>query len=145
MKADFVKKLEIAMWEAAKNKSRADFLNLVDENALMICGGFRCSGKEYANIIEDFDLADYEISDFEIVAETEHTEEALKKTGKEESEQREPMNAEFGRIIQVHYSIETKVSDKKNSDLAGKFNVTSTWKNSGRKWKLIFNMDSRIF
>lgn len=120
MKSDFINELERAMWEAAKNKSRADFLNLVDENALMICGGFRCSGKEYANIIEDFDLAEYEISDFEIVAETE-------------------------TIVQVHYSIETKVSDKKNSDLAGKFNVTSTWKNSGEKWKLVFNMDSRIF
>lgn len=120
MKVDYVKKLEKSMWKAAKNKSREDFLNLVDENAVMVCGGYRCSGKEYANIIEDFDLADYEISDFEIVAETE-------------------------TIVQVHYSIETKVSDQKNSDLAGKFNVTSTWKNSGEKWKLVFNMDSRIF
>ena len=142
---DFIKKLEKAMWEAAKNRSRADFLNLVDENAVMICGGYRCSGKEYANIIEDFDLADYEISDFEIVAETEDTEEVLKKAGTTENEQRKPMNIEVGKFVQVHYSIETKVSDQKNSDLAGKFNVTSTWKNSGGKWKLVFNMDSRIF
>ena len=120
MKADFVKELETAMWEAAKNRNRTDFLNLVDENAVMVCGGFKCSGREYANIIEDFDLADYGISDFEIVAQTE-------------------------TIVQVHYSIETKVCDKKNSDLAGKFNITSTWKNSNRKWKLVFNMDSRIF
>ncbi len=145
MKADFVKELETAMWEAAKNRNRTDFLNLVDENAVMVCGGFRCSGREYANIIEDFDLADYEISDFEIVAETEHTEEVLKKTGKAENEQHEPMNAESEKFVQVHYSIETKVSDKKNSDLAGKFNITSTWKNSNKKWKLVFNMDSRIF
>lgn len=145
MKSDFINELERAMWQAAKDRSRADFLNLVDENALMICGSFRCSGKEYANIIEDFDLADYEISDFEIVAETELTEEVLKKTGKAENEHREPMNAEFGKIVQVHYSIETKVSDKKNGDLAGKFNITSTWKNSGGKWKLVFNMDSKIF
>ena len=120
MKVDYVKKLEKAMWQAAKDRSREDFLNLADENAVMVCGGYRCSGREYAYIIEDFDLADYEISDFEIVAETE-------------------------TIVQVHYSIETKVSDKKNGDLAGKFNVTSTWKNSGGKWKLVFNMDSRIF
>ncbi|WP_297644620.1 nuclear transport factor 2 family protein [uncultured Treponema sp.] len=120
MKSDFIKELEKAMWEAAKGRNRADFLNLVDENAVMVCGGYRCSGREYAGIIEDFDLADYEISDFEIVAETE-------------------------TIVQIHYSIETKVSDKKNGDLAGKFNVTSTWKNSGGKWKLVFNMDSRIF
>lgn len=120
MRADFIKELEKAMWEAAKGRNRADFLNLVDENAVMVCGGYRCSGREYAGIIEDFDLADYEISDFEIVAETE-------------------------TIVQIHYSIETKVSDKKNGDLAGKFNVTSTWKNSGGKWKLVFNMDSKIF
>ena len=145
MKVDYVKKLEKAMWEAAKNRSREDFLNLVDENAVMVCGGYRCSGKEYASIIEDFDLADYEISDSEIVAETGRTEEALKKAEKAENEQRKPMNAEVGKFVQVHYSIETKVSDKKNSDLAGKFNVTSTWKNSGEKWKLVFNMDSRIF
>lgn len=126
MKVDFVKELETAMWEAARNRNRADFLNLVDENAVMVCGGYRCSGKEYANIIEDFDLADYEILDFEIVTETGRTEEVLKKAEKTGNEQRKPMNAEFGKIVQVHYSIETKVSDKKNSDLAGKFNVTST-------------------
>ena len=48
------------------------------------------------------------------------------------------------RRIQVHYVIETKVADRRNADLEGRFHITSTWKKTGDKWKLIFNMDSRI-
>ena len=27
---------------------------------VMVCGGFRCSGADYAEIIKEFDLAEYE-------------------------------------------------------------------------------------
>ena len=36
------------------------------------------------------------------------------------------------------------VTDERNSDLAGTFHITSTWKKSENTYKLIFNMDSRI-
>ena len=114
-----IMELEIAMWEAAKNRNAAAFLELVDETAVMVCGGFRCSGYEYAQIIKEFDVAQYQISDFEIIEETE-------------------------QICQIHYVIETMVSDSKNKDLEGKFHITSTWKKIDEAWKLIFNMDSRI-
>ncbi|MBQ8640353.1 MAG: nuclear transport factor 2 family protein [Lachnospiraceae bacterium] len=113
-----IKQKEIEMWEAAKCRDRITFLELVCTDAVMICGGFRCSGLEYSNIIKDFDLAEYVISDFKAVNETEDT-------------------------CQVHYCIETFVEDTKNIDLQGQFHITSTWKKINGDWKLIFNMDSR--
>lgn len=114
-----MKEFEISMWEAAKKKDAKAFLELVNEDAVMVCGGFRCSGAQYAEIIKDFDLAEYTISGFEIVMET-------------------------NSLCQIHYVISTVVADKRNVDLEGEFHITSTWKKVGEKWKLIFNMDSRI-
>lgn len=113
-----IKDNEIAMWNAAQSQNPARFLELVDENAVMVCGGFRCTGAEYAEIIRDFDIASFEISGFEIVCENEE-------------------------MLQVHYVIETKVSKVENKDLEGVFHITTTWKNFGSKWKVVFNMDSR--
>ena len=114
-----MKEFEIRMWEAAKRQDTNAFLEIVDKDAIMVCGGFRCSGAEYAQIVKEFDVAEYEISEFEKVLETED-------------------------ICQVHYVISTTVSDKRNIDLEGRFHITSTWKRTGDTWKLIFNMDSRI-
>lgn len=110
---------EVLMWEAAKSRDKIAFLQLVEENAVMVCGGFRCSGTEYAEIIREFDLSEYEITGFETVAET-------------------------PELCQVHYVIVTHVADESNRDLAGKFHITSTWKKTDDAWKLIFNMDQRI-
>ena len=85
----------------------------------MVCGGFRCSGAEYAEIIREFDVAQYTISNYEVVAESE-------------------------LLCQIHYVIEIAVADRKNADLEGLFHITSTWKKLGDTWKLVFNMDSRI-
>lgn len=117
--AEKIKALETAMWEAAQARSPEEFLKLVDAQAVMVCGGFRCTGAQYAEIIREFDLADYIISNFEVVAEDENT-------------------------CQVHYVIKTSVSEERNADLAGVFHITSTWKNSECGWRLIFNMDSRV-
>lgn len=114
-----IKELEIQMWEAAKSNDAKAFLRLVDENAVMVCGGFRCSGKDYAEIIREFDLEKYDIIGFEVIHETEN-------------------------FCQVHYVIETFVSKPENKDLAGKFHITSTWVKNTDAWKLVFNMDSRI-
>lgn len=114
-----IKNYESLMWEAAKSRDEKAFLKLVDENAVMVCGGFRCSGAEYAEMIREFDLSDYEIVGFEAVAQT-------------------------PELCQVHYVITTHVADERNIDLAGKFHITSTWKRTDDVWKLIFNMDQRI-
>ena len=47
--------LEEKMWRAAQARDKAAFLELVDVNAVMVCGGTRCTGAEYAEIIADFD------------------------------------------------------------------------------------------
>lgn len=112
--------LESKMWEAAKNRNSKAFLEYVSEDAVMVCGGFRCLGQEYAEIVSEFDCKDYKIENFEIVS--------------------EDVNS-----IQVHYIIETQVHDDRNRDLAGKFHITTTWKQQDGVWKVVFNMDQRIF
>lgn len=114
-----IKDYEIAMWDAAKNRDSKRFLELVNTDAVMVCGGFRCTGADYSEIIKDFDIASYEISGFEIICES-------------------------ADICQVHYIIETKVSKAENKDLEGTFHITTTWKKYNDSWKVIFNMDSRI-
>lgn len=114
-----IQELEIKMWNAAKSRDSKAFLEVVDENAVMVCGGFRCSGAEYAEIIKEFDVAQYKISNYEVIEETE-------------------------LLCQIHYVIDLTVGDRKNADLEGVFHITSTWKKVSDKWKLIFNMDSRI-
>lgn len=37
--------LEIRMWEAAKNRKPLDFLKVVSEDAVMVCGGYRCTAQ----------------------------------------------------------------------------------------------------
>ena len=52
---------------AAKSRDSKAFLEVVDENAVMVCGGFRCSGVDYAEIIKEFDVAQYKISNYEVM------------------------------------------------------------------------------
>ena len=66
-----VYELEVQMWEAAKNRDAEAFLEVVDESAVMVCGGFRCTGADYAEIIQEFDVAQYRISNYEVIEETE--------------------------------------------------------------------------
>lgn len=120
MSYDEIYTLEKEMWDAAKNRNSAAFLEVVSETAIMVCGGYRCTGKEYAEIIAVFDCKSYEIEHFEIVNEDENS-------------------------VQVHYLISLEVNDEQNRDLAGKFHITSTWKNIAGKWKVVFNMDQRIW
>lgn len=54
------------------------------------------------------------------------------------------MIEETESLCQIHYVIDLTVGDRKNADLEGVFHITSTWKKDSDKWKLIFNMDSRI-
>lgn len=109
---------ENEMWQAAKNGDNAAFSQLVSAEAVMVCGGYRCTGTEYADLIGNFGISDYQISSFEIVLETDS-------------------------IVQTHYIVKTAADNPVNSDLAGAFHVTSTWEKKD-KWRLIFNMDSRI-
>ena len=86
----------------------------------MVCGGFRCSGADYAEFINDFGISSYEITNFETVAAT-------------------------AQLVQVHYIVKTTANSPETADLAGMFHITSTWAKKNGTWKLIFNMDQRIF
>lgn len=80
--------------------------------------GFRCSGADYAEIISEFDCASFEIEGFETVC-------------------------GVPGMVHVHYVI-TAAEKPENADLAGRFHITSTWRERNGRWKLVFNMDSRI-
>lgn len=110
---------ETRMWEAARHQDPESFLELVSEDAVMVCGGYRCSGLEYADIIKTFDCKDFFIDNFEIVYETDSA-------------------------VQVQYLIEISVNDPANEDLSGLFNVTTTWIKKDNEWKAVFNMNQRI-
>ena len=111
--------LEQKMWKAAAGSDKETFLQLVSPEAVMVCGGFRCSGADYAELIKDFGISSYEITNFETVAETE-------------------------QLVQVCYIVKTSADSPETADLAGMFHITSSWEKKNGSWTLIFNMDQRV-
>lgn len=111
------RELEERMWEAAQNRDAKAFLELVNEDAVMVYGGSRCTGAEYAEIIKDFDCKSYEIDRFEIVCNA----------------------AEY---VQTHYIVIPEAEEDRNQDLAGSFHVTTGWRKKDGIWKVAFHMHS---
>ena len=111
--------LEREMWEAALHRDAEAFGRLVLPDAVMICGGHRCSGREYAELLTGFSINGYSISGMEAVG-----------SGEDQ--------------MVLHYVIRVDVEDDRDWDLAGLFHIVSVWKKSGGTWGLVFNMDSRI-
>lgn len=110
---------EYDMWNAANNRDVAAFKKLVADDAVMICGGYRCLGVEYAEYIKDFYINGYEIKNKEVIFSNEEA-------------------------VQIHYVIDVKTEIPEYADLGGTFHVVSLWKRMNNQWKLNFNMDSRI-
>lgn len=104
---DIIMSHEAAMWEAARRCDSSAFLEVVSGSAVMVCGGSKCTGADYAHIISEFGCKSYKISDFEIIAQS-------------------------NDIVQVHYIIETVAEKPENQDPAGRFHITSTWKKGGQ-------------
>ena len=117
---DEIYALETAMWHAAKNCDSVSFTQLVAADAVMLCGGARCSGTEYAELVGEYGFSGFEITEFEVLYRTD-------------------------RHIQVHYIVRTLADCPENADLAGVFRVTSSWEKRDGAWRLIFNMDQRIY
>lgn len=111
--------LEYEMWEAAFHRDAKAFQHLVRPDAVMICGGYQCSGREYAGMIPDFYISGYSIDGMEVIS-----------SGIDE--------------VILHYVLRVDVDQKSHKDLEGVFHVVSVWKRIGESWKLAFNMDSRI-
>lgn len=111
--------LEYQMWETALHKDVIGFKKLVLPDAVMICGGYRCLGNEYAEFIADFNISGYSISNMEVI----HI---------SDSE------------VTLHYVLRTQAEDIEAQDLTGLFHVVSIWRKKSNTWHLIFNMDSRI-
>lgn len=114
---DFCLELEEQMWKAAQNRDAASFMELVSEDAVMVRGGYRCTGREYAEIIRDFDCKDYQIDRFEAVCVTED-------------------------IVQTHYIVSVEAEREERRDFAGRFHVTTTWRKKNGRWMAVFNMES---
>lgn len=116
---NIIYELENKMWQAAKSGDKSAFSGLVSADAVMVCGGYRCTGAEYAEFVSDFGISGYSMTNFEIVHKTDNT-------------------------VQAHYIVTTTADKPENADLAGSFHVTSTWEKQKNEWKLVFNMDSKI-
>ncbi len=112
-------RLENKMWHAAADCDREAFMSVVAEDAVMVCGGHRCSGAEYGWLICEVGVAGYEIRDYELIYQSEE-------------------------LMQVRYIAEATAKRPEDADLAGLFQVTSSWEKREDGWKLVFNMDSRI-
>lgn len=113
------KQLEEQMWEAALRRDSETFSRIVSTDAVMICGGVRCTGVEYAALIKEYGISEYQLLEFETVYKTDS-------------------------LIQTHSVVRTVADCEQNADLAGLFHVTSTWQLKNGAWQLIFNMDQRI-
>lgn len=118
-KEELIFEKEYDMWKAASKRDVLAFKELVDENAIMICGGYRCLGIEYAEYIKDFYIDLYEIKNEEVIFSSEDA-------------------------VEIHYVIDIKTQTPETVDLGGVFHVVSLWKKKKNLWKLYFNMDSRI-
>lgn len=110
---------EHEMWKAASNRDVKAFQELVADDAIMICGGYRCLGAEYAGYIKDFYVDGYDIHNEEVIFSS-------------------------NDAVQIHYVIDVVSKLHEYNDLAGVFHVVSLWKKNKDEWKLCFNMDSRI-
>lgn len=111
--------LEHDMWEAALHRDVDAFKSFVSPTAVMICGGYRCLGSEYAGILENFYISGYSISDMEVVSSSDDE-------------------------VVLHYILRVNMENARDKDLEGLFHIVSIWKKSGDTWQLILNMDSRI-
>lgn len=111
--------MEYSLWKAASNRDVVAFKSLVADDAVMICGGYRCLGAEYAEYIKDFYIEGYEIKNEEVIYLSDDA-------------------------VQIHYVIDVKTELPEVADLGGTFHVVSLWKKMNNLWKLNFNMDSRI-
>jgi hypothetical protein len=110
---------EKTMWKAASTRDVMAFKELVADDAIMICGGYRCLGAEYAEYIKDFYISGYEIVNEEVIFSSDEA-------------------------IEIHYVIDVKTELPEADDLGGIFHVVSLWRKDNDLWKLYFNMDSRI-
>ncbi len=118
-KEELIFEKEHDLWKATRNKDVAAFKELVADDAIMICGGYRCLGAEYAEYIKDFDINGYEIINEEVIF-------------------------SIKEAVQIHYVIDVKTEFPETSDLGGVFHVISLWQLKNDQWKLYFNIDSRI-
>ena len=116
---DPFRELEERLWQAIQNRDAKAFPELVNEDAVMVRGGYRYTGAEYAGIIKDFNCKSYQIDRFEIVCNT-------------------------AECVQTHYIVTLEAEEDSDQDLAGKFHITTSWRKKDGIWKVAFYMDRRI-
>lgn len=108
--------MEKKMWEAFASGNSASFGKIVSADAMMICGGFKESGAEYARIVENVNLSNYELSEFDVKV----------------------INP---NVVLTNYIVKVDCQDY---TLAGTFRVSSLWINEDGNWKVVFNQDSNL-
>ncbi|EGD48960.1 hypothetical protein Cpap_3387 [Ruminiclostridium papyrosolvens DSM 2782] len=108
--------MEKKMWEAFASGNSASFGEIVSADAMMICGGFKEIGAEYARIVENVNISNYELSEFDVKV----------------------INP---NVVLTNYIVKVDCQDY---TLAGTFRVSSLWINEDGNWKVVFNQDSNL-
>ncbi len=113
---EIIKNLEVQMWEAFSCGNSKLFSEVVSNEAMMICGGYRETGYEYANIVAQIRLDGYEIKDFVVKI----------------------INPDS---VLTNYVINVECPDP---SISGVFRVSSLWIKNEDKWELVFNQDTKL-
>ena len=109
-------KIENDMYKALLGGNKAQFQEIVDESALMVCGGYKETGKIYSGYVGSIKLKAYEIKEFEI---------------KEIASD----------VILSNYIVNI---DSFDPNFTGDYRVSSLWKKVNGKFTLHFNQDIKI-
>ncbi len=109
--------LEKAVWEAFARQDIRAFQKLVAPDALMVVGGMREAGQDYAQVISQFKIPDYELDEFRFM----------------------PLGDE---VALLHYTV-TFAGSAQHPNFTGRYYVSSIWKKLDGKWQVVFNQDAR--
>jgi len=111
-----IQEFEYELWEAAKQRKKEPFEQTVHQDAAVISNSLRCSGEEYAMMLQDLGLEYYAIEQYETI---------------QKSADR----------IQNYYFLKVKTECMKDMKSC---HATSTWERMPEGWRLMFHMHTAV-
>ena len=111
-----IQEFEYELWEAAKKRESHIFSQTVHQNAAVISNSIRCTGEEYAMMLQDFGLEYYVIEQYETVQKT-------------------------ANRIQNYYFLKVKTESMPDTKSC---HATSTWELMHEGWRLVFHMHTAV-
>ncbi len=117
---DDLYRMERHLWDAIQSEDAQAFLNQVSEDVMMVHAGCSYTAREYANEISKMNCGEYELKDFEIVSQDTQS-------------------------VQVRYCLRMLDNLPENEKLKRLYYVTTTRRNMGQAWDVVFYMDTEKY